>query len=452
MSTFKIKPEKIRSFADIKTLDETHRKVANEFKKQRELIPKKKTRLLKCEKKLITLEARDKSNYTNDDITNRAKLKSEIANLKEEINDVENNLSEIDYYSMTDELLMDYYDIVGHDDNKLYDSNPELKEAKSVPIKQELTVLDKLNMMNKKRNTKSKKVCRKKQNLNKIANKDVENNIYNYFKIEAKDEEKEQSNNNKNRADLFNQYIMMTDGSRYFNKKKFIDTDLINKCVDCDQERTLIRSEGVIVCENCCTFDMVIIESEMSNYNDSGGMIGFGGGVGGDSKAYPYKRRNHFSEWLSQIQARESTEIPDKVYDLIKLELSKLKFTNLKKLTLKKIKSILKRLNLTKYYEHASYIICKLSNLPPPTLDRETEVKLRQMFEQIQIPFERHCPPDRLNFLSYSYILHKFCLLLEKDEFVKYFPLLKSADKLRAQDAIWEKICRDLKWAFHPSI
>ena len=155
---------------------------------------------------------------------------------------------------------------------------------------------------------------------------------------------------------------------------------------------------------------------------------------------------------LSQIQARESTEIPDEVYEKIKHELKKQKFHNWKKLDLRYMKSILKKLNLTKYYEHACYIICKLTALPPPRLDRETESKFKQMFEDIQIPFEKHCPPDRLNFLSYSYILHKFCLLLEKDEFIKYFPLLKSTDKLRAQDSIWEKICRDLRWEFHPSI
>ena len=32
------------------------------------------------------------------------------------------------------------------------------------------------------------------------------------------------------------------------------------------------------------------------------------------------------------------------------------------------------------------------------------------------------------------------------------FPLLKSPEKLRAQDMIWEKICRELGWEFIPSI
>lgn len=34
------------------------------------------------------------------------------------------------------------------------------------------------------------------------------------------------------------------------------------------------------------------------------------------------------------------------------------------------------------------------------------------MFAEIQEPFERNCPPNRKNFLSYGYTLYKFCELL----------------------------------------
>lgn len=94
----------------------------------------------------------------------------------------------------------------------------------------------------------------------------------------------------------------------------------------------------------------------------------------------------------------------------------------------------------------------KLSGLPPPSISRDIEEELRHMFRQIQLPFERHRPKGRINFLSYSYVLHKFCELLELDEFIKYFPLLKSREKLRQQDRVWKNICRDLRWQFIPSI
>lgn len=149
---------------------------------------------------------------------------------------------------------------------------------------------------------------------------------------------------------------------------------------------------------------------------------------------------------------KESTEIPEEVYNAIKKELKKKRIINYEDLTLGKIKGILKKLGLQNFYEHAVQIKSRLSNLPPPSISRDTEDFLRQRFRDIQVPFQEHCPKDRVNFLSYSYVLHKFFQLMELDDLLKYFPLLKSMDKLRQQDKIWKKICDELMWEFIPSI
>ena len=163
-------------------------------------------------------------------------------------------------------------------------------------------------------------------------------------------------------------------------------------------------------------------------------------------------RYKAFNEHISQFQGKESTEIPDEVYDQILLEINKSKTKNLADLTIKKMRGILKKLRLQRYYEHIPHIINKLNGLPPPNMSREIEEKLRNMFRDIQEPFKKHRPKKRKNFLSYSYVLHKFCQLLELDEFLAYFPLLKSREKLQQQDRIWKKICEDLCWEFHASI
>ena len=152
------------------------------------------------------------------------------------------------------------------------------------------------------------------------------------------------------------------------------------------------------------------------------------------------------------VETKESTEIPKDIYDLLLTELHKNRFYELKKLTIPYVKQILKKLGMTQFYEHSTHIISTLSGKPPPTINRDTEEKLRLMFKQIQEPFNKHKPKTRVNFLSYSYILHKFCELLELDDFIKCFPLLKSRDKLKQQDIIWEKICKELKWEFIASI
>jgi len=129
-----------------------------------------------------------------------------------------------------------------------------------------------------------------------------------------------------------------------------------------------------------------------------------------------------------------------------------MRIKNIDNMNLSQIKSILKKLKLNDYYEHIPYIKSQITNKPAPTINRETEDKLKRMFDQIQEPFEKHCPKSRINFLSYSYVLHKFCQLLELDEFIKCFPLLKSRQKLRTQDEIWKKICQECKWEFYPSV
>lgn len=155
---------------------------------------------------------------------------------------------------------------------------------------------------------------------------------------------------------------------------------------------------------------------------------------------------------LSLFQAKESTDIPDDVYNNVLKELKKRRINKKNKITIQTMKKIMKDLRLNQYYEHIPHIISKITGLPPPTISRDMEEKLRVMFKEIQEPFELYCPKDRINFLSYSYVLHKFCQLLELDNFVRCFPLLKSRDKLRQYDRIWRKICTYLKWQFIKSI
>lgn len=155
--------------------------------------------------------------------------------------------------------------------------------------------------------------------------------------------------------------------------------------------------------------------------------------------------------WIKR-QAKESTEIPDEVYNNIINELKKMKITNVNKITIQTIKQILKKLKYNQYYEHTPFIVSKITKRSPPVLNRNTEEKIKIMFKQIQEPFIKHCPSNRINFLSYSYVLHKIFQILEMNEYVHYFDLLKSREKLRVQEEIWKKICAELDWPFYPSV
>jgi hypothetical protein len=225
-----------------------------------------------------------------------------------------------------------------------------------------------------------------------------------------------------------------------------ITTEVLNdpygECEKCKIEMVFSQNEALFTCPSCGYQEFVLIDSDKPSYKDPPREVSY----------YAYKRINHFNEWLAQFQAKESTEIPKIVYEEILEELKKERISDYNSLKPTKIKEILRKLHYNKYYEHVPHILNRLNGENAPVMTRETEEKLRYMFKEIQPSFQKHCPKGRSNFLSYSYVLYKFCELLELDEYLACFPLLKNRDKLYVQDKIWQKICEDLRWQFIRSI
>jgi hypothetical protein len=244
--------------------------------------------------------------------------------------------------------------------------------------------------------------------------------------------------NKKKEEKVVNNYMRMIDDTI---TKENITQD-IRKCPICLEKLIMKNVDSLLFCEDCGYTENIIINSEKVSYKDPPR----------ESSYFAYKRINHFNEWLAQFQAKETTDIPEGVYQGILKELKKNKFLNIETITYKNIREILKKLKFNKYYEHIPHIINILNGKKAPVLTRQYEEQLRIMFKEIQTPFMKHCPENRKNFLSYSYVLHKFCELLELDDLLSYFPLLKSREKLQQQDIIWQKICNTLLWEYIPSI
>lgn len=443
MSTFKLKPPKIRDSVNMETLDKLHKDVVNDFKEKKQNLPLMKKKLCSLQQKYNLLESKQSKNYTTNDIKEKSKLRNKIDDLKDEIIDIEAGVSELEYYSKTDDILMDYYDKLYNGDdndqnNKNQNDNDQIDNKINTNDTNIMTVFT--NEIIKKKNKQNETNNKKK----KIASgkMDIRSFFIKCDKIQNNNNMSIKSDESSRAKHLENYKLIM--GIKSNNKHT---NNIIKYCDTCNNEKVLFPLEGTYVCELCGEIEPLMTDCEKQNYKEN--MT--------EKIGYPYKRINHFNEWLSQFQAKESTEIPKEVYDQIHAELHKYKIYDLKTLSVpymkfKFMKDILKKLNLQSYYEHTTHIICKLSGISPPTINKDTEEKLRFMFRQIQKPFEKHCPKDRLNFLSYSYVLHKFCQLLELDKFIICFPLLKSREKLRAQDKIWEGICKDLKWQFISSI
>lgn len=174
---------------------------------------------------------------------------------------------------------------------------------------------------------------------------------------------------------------------------------------------------------------------------------------------FTYEKMTHLEDWLRRFQAKENKHIPQDILDKVILEAHKQRVRDLSTLTELQVKKYLKKLQLNDYYDNVISIINRINKRPPFVLTTEVETKIKEMFQQIQEPFEKYKDPNRKNMLSYSYLLHHFFLILGLPEFSKYFFLLKSPDKLRQQDQTFKKIVEELAktdsktpWKFYPSI
>ena len=271
--------------------------------------------------------------------------------------------------------------------------------------------------------------------LNKYYNLREEDNTgkssINIMSILNSKNKKEKSKEFDTKSRLFENYCQRVDGIRV---NKDDGSDRIKYCEYCFIEKTLESESSSYVCTNCGLMEYVLLDEDR--------MI----------KEYsPYERKNHFKDWLKQIQAKESVEISEEIFDKIVIELRKNKYySNKKNINRNVIQKILKKLGHSKLYKHTPFIINKITGNPAPTISREIEDKFIKMFEKIQEPWEIYKPKGRKNFISYPYILYKFCELLELEYLLDYFPMLDFPN-LAIPDKVWKQICGHLKWEFYPT-
>ena len=277
--------------------------------------------------------------------------------------------------------------------------------------------------------------------------------IFDYY------ENRKQSSEGTNKTTLLNGFFNIEDNTIKNNKKELscvqqylanVDDDFINInnfivptdiCKICNKGELIpIDHEGMLVCNNCSVSVQYLIENEKPSYKEPPKEVCF----------YAYKRINHFREILAQFQAKETTQIPDDVLNNIKNQIKKERI-NTSQLTNKRAKDILKKLGYNKYYEHIPFIKDKLG-IKPPVMTPQLEERLCSLFMDIQAPYAKYCPDDRVNFLNYYYTVYKLCELLEEKQFLPFFPMLKDREKRIEQDEIWKNICAELNWEFIPTI
>lgn len=422
---FKQKNKKIIQCDSRITLDAKHNEIIKNFKEEQKNIKKYYLELKSEEEKLEKIQKDNSIALNPEDLTFIFAIQNNIDELKEKIKNIELQSKETDYFIKTGNILYEYYnemdDVAKQEDDSPPPKKKEKKDKKKVAIGENEPKIGAFF------------------GIPSTKQDDIEEN--NEGKRVLKMNDFVQMGTNIDRASKLDAYLSKIDKSYGIRGKVHNKIDFCKKCkvtYNKDYELIVNHIEGFMSCLKCGHMEYVIIESDKPNYKDPPP----------EATYFAYKRTNHLNEILNQIQAKESTDIPDEVLDAVREEIRKERIKDLTELANKKIRYYLRKLNLNKYYEHIAHIINRLNGLPPPIITKDIEDKIRIMFSAVNSAWGEIPKKPKKNFLNYNYVLYKFVELLDRDEYKVLFPLLKSRDKIVSHDVVWKEICEKLGWEF----
>jgi len=374
--------------------------------------PKTNKKIKFNKKASITLDTKHKefiNEFTKDECNTIPELKMERLKLKQQLTD--------EYDSLTVEQRLDVED-------KITEFTNMIKEIKS---KKKEYYLDNSKFIfeyfENKKNISDGAIKQSNTNKTKLVNS--------FFKIKQEEDTNKSAINENN---IVQKYLTNIDDGFLDVNAYICQTDI---CQFCHKGELIpLEDEGVLVCNSCSRSIPYLIENEKPSYKEPPKEVCF----------YAYKRINHFKEILAQFQGKETTQIPPEVIENIKVQIKKERI-EISQITNAKTKEILKKLGYNKYYEHIPFIKDKLG-IKPPIMSPELEETLCNLFIELQSPYSKFCPDDRVNFLNYYYTAYKLCELLGEEKYLPFFPMLKDKEKRIEQDVIWKKICEELDWEF----
>lgn len=384
--------------------------------------PKSNKRIKYNKKSAVTLDGKHKE-FLNEFSRNDH---DKIPSLKKNIAELQTKLEQGHFQTLEEKL-----DII--------DTIKEMKrEIKEYKLKKKEYFLDNSKIIFDYFENK-KEISNTSSSSNAESSSSTKNKLLNqFFKIKDADDEDLSLLNERKSNNIVQKYLCNVDDIFLDINSYVCPTDI---CQHCHKGELIpLEDEGVLICSHCSCHTPYLIENEKPSYKEPPKEVCF----------YAYKRINHFKEILAQFQGKETTQIPAEVIENIKLQIKKER-VNLDQITNVKTKEILKKLGYNKYYEHIPFIKDKLG-IKPPVMSPELEETLCNLFVELQSPYSKFCPDDRVNFLNYYYTAYKLCELLGETKYLSEFPMLKDKEKRIEQDMIWRKICEELDWEYIPTI
>lgn len=306
-----------------------------------------------------------------------------------------------------------------------------------------INILTNYHVFSQKNNKNSREIVRKRDeflgNYIYILKKDniigrlnsLKSRVYHFLKI-VKDDNKRQHIWDKTRL-----YFQRFDNNVVMYDNTSISYELCKKC-GTKMEINNLSSE--LVCMSCGRIIKLvgtILDENMSiNHENNKGKHG------------AYDPSKHCRFWLDRIQARETTDIPDKILRAIKKCIIRDNIKNWEEINCYQIRKYLRETRNSKYNEHTSLIRKLITGIVPPQLtDKELHL-IHVYFNQVIRIFEDIKPPTKTNCPFHPYFIRKIIsqvLTSPKDQDRKknIFACihLQSRETLIENDRLWKKIC-----------
>ena len=282
------------------TLDAMHNNMIKKFEKTDKDLQYHNTMLNNYEQSSnIIFHQLNNDNNDKDTInllwTSNVDLREKIIETKHKIKELNNNYDEIEYYKNTSYILFQYYDTIdnqSHINNALVSTTNIIKSSIDMPNKQGRKIY--------KNEAKNKKSNSAPNSINVL---DALNNVSNQEQSNIKD-----TDDNSDIEDLVDDKSTLVDKYMSIINKKYVrnvEDDNIEICKDCKSKMICLQQDAIMICNTCGYQELLLVEQNRPILKQNTK----------DTSHFCYKRINHFREWCNQVQGKESTDIPDEIFE-----------------------------------------------------------------------------------------------------------------------------------------
>ena len=198
---------------------------------------------------------------------------------------------------------------------------------------------------------------------------------------------------------------------------------------------TIDYQKSTLVCKKCGLFEYYPVYVASSNHT-----------MQPLRRKCSYKRSDNFKVILNQFFYGGKKLVPDNVMETIRDEIHDV--TNILynfniPLTIPILECILKRNELMTYKGSVYYIYFKLSSKSFPHITTKEYNMILDVFDVVSSIYDKYKPKGRKRFSNYHFVLKKLLIMLEKVEYAKCIPPLKTCSKQKELERVWNLITND---------